>query len=568
LAPRLKARAEPDVRSPPANTGRPSGRTAADDAPPPRLARTRRGLLSPLTRRILTVNVLALAILVAGLLYLGRYQENLIHNELQALRVQAEILAGALGTGAHGTTPDGAAILRPEAAGPMLKRLVEPTGARARLFADDGELIADSRVLTGPGGAVQVERLPPPDENEALPGMAARIYEWVLDRMPARQALPVYLEHAEQRAADYEEAVRAIAGESAWRVRVDGHGGLVLSVAIPVQRFKQVLGALMLSETGEDIDEAVRDVRLDILRVFLVSLAVTVLLSLYLAGTIVRPLRRLALAADRVRRARGRGHDIPDFRGRHDEIGALAGDLRDMTEALRMRLDAIERFAADVAHEIKNPLTSLKSAVETAARVRDPDQQRRLMAIILEDVERLNRLITDISDASRLDAELSRLEPEPIDLGRLLSALVEVHRTAAREGRAGVAFEDCAGGSCMVMGIESRLVQVFQNLLTNAFSFSPPGGTVTVRIGRSGAWIEAVVEDGGPGIPEGSLEKIFDRFYSERPEGERFGTHSGLGLSISRQIVESQGGTISAANRRDSAGAVCGARFTVRLPAV
>jgi two-component system sensor histidine kinase ChvG len=387
--------------------------------------------------------------------------------------------------------------------------------------------------------------------------------EW----LPSRKDLPIYRERAKQRAANYDEVVHAIAGEPAERVRGDGHGGLVLSVAVPVQRFKQVLGALMLSESGDYIDDAVRDVRIEILRVFLISLGITVLLSLYLGGTIVRPLRRLAQAADRVRRARGRDHEIPDFRGRNDEIGALAGDLRDMTEALRQRLDAIERFAADVAHEIKNPLTSLKSAVETAARVREPEQQRKLMAIILEDVDRLNRLITDISDASRLDSELSRVEPERLDLGRLLDALADMRRATGGERQPRIVFEEQPGGPYVVMAIEGRLVQVFQNLLSNAFSFSPPGGVVTLRIGRDGRWVEAVVEDQGPGIPPSSLEKIFERFYSERPEGEPFGTHSGLGLSISRQIVEAHNGTIEAENRCDGQDRVIGARFTVHLPA-
>ena len=560
----MRATPAADERAPVSEraAGKPGERPAV-----PRAERDRRRLFSPLTRRILTVNVLALAILVAGVLYLGRYQDNLIDNELQSLRIQAEIFAAALGQEAYGTQPDGKTVLRREMAGPILGRLALPTGGRARLFAADGSLIADSRVQPGPGGAVQVEDLPPPSDDDALTRFVIGAYERLIEWLPSRQDLPIYHEHAKQRAANYDEVVRAIAGEPATRVRGDGHGGLVLSVAVPVQRFKQVLGALMLSESGDDIDDAVRDVRIEILRVFLISLGITVLLSLYLGGTIVRPLRRLAQAADRVRRARGRDHEIPDFRGRNDEIGALAGDLRDMTEALRQRLDAIESFAADVAHEIKNPLTSLKSAVETAVRVREPEQQRKLMAIILEDVDRLNRLITDISDASRLDSELSRLEPERLDLGRLLGALADMRRAAGVGGQPEIVFEELPGGPYVVMAIEGRLVQVFQNLLSNAFSFSPPNGVVTLRIGRDGKWVEATVEDQGPGIPPGSLQKIFDRFYSERPEGEPFGTHSGLGLSISRQIVEAHNGTIAADNRRDGQGRVIGARFIVRLPA-
>ena len=278
----------------------------------------------------------------------------------------------------------------------------------------------------------------------------------------------------------------------------------------------------------------------------------TVLLSLYLAGSIVRPLRRLADAADLVRRSPGRERSIPNFGNRQDEIGALARDLNAMTEALWQRLDAIESFAADVAHEIKNPLTSLRSAVGTVARLDDPHQQQELMGIILDDVQRLDRLISDISDTSRLDAELSRVTQEPLDLDLLLAALEEVHKTAGGAEKPGLDLEitpDHLGGaedatsnntnaSFRIFGVESRLVQVLQNLLANAFSFSPPGGRVLVRIERRRERdhdrVIASVEDEGPGIPPNNTARIFERFYSERPEGEQFGTHSGLGLSISR----------------------------------
>ena len=316
------------------------------------------------------------------------------------------------------------------------------------------------------------------------------------------------------------------------------------------------------------------------------ALAVTVLLSLYLAGSIVRPLRRLADAADRVRRSPGRERSIPNLGNRQDEIGALARNLNAMTEALWQRLDAIESFAADVAHEIKNPLSSLRSAVETVARLDEPRQQQELMGIILDDVRRLDRLISDISDASRLDAELSRVIQEPLDLGRLLAALVEVHKTTGGQEKSGLVFEiasdgqsggdqsdlDHAKGAFRISGIESRLVQVLQNLLANAFSFSPPGSRVVVRIDRcrdsDGERVIASVEDEGPGIPPNSTQRIFERFYSERPEGEQFGTHSGLGLSISRQIVEAHGGTIQAENRTDPEGKIIGARFVVSFPAL
>ncbi len=526
----------------------------------------RRGFLSPLTRRILVVNVLALAILLAGLLYLGRYEQNLIASEVQALKTQGEIFAEALAEGAYGTRANGTTELQGAIASTMLRRLVTPTKNRTRLFDQDGLLVADSRTLFGHQGAsVVVSELPPPDAGSLIGGIFDRTYNKIVGWLPGR-GLPLYEERADQRAADYEEVARALEGEPASALRVDEADRLVIGVAVPVQRFKQVIGAVFVARDGTTIEEAVRSVRIDILTIFAVALGVTVLLSVYLGSTIVRPLRRLAAAADKVRSAPGQVRSIPEFRGRNDEIGDLAADLNAMTDALSQRLDAIESFAADVAHEMKNPLTSLRSAVETAARLKDMDQQRRLMDIIQDDVTRLDRLISDISDASRLDAELSRDESEETDLNRLLAALVEVHRTSGSHGERRIAFEESSNGPFTVVGNEGRIVQVLQNLITNAFSFSPADGLVMVRIGRDRDWVVATVEDEGPGIPPGSLEKIFDRFYSERPDSEQFGTHSGLGLSISRQIVTVHQGRIEAENRTDLHGKVLGARFIVRFP--
>jgi two-component system sensor histidine kinase ChvG len=331
-----------------------------------------------------------------------------------------------------------------------------------------------------------------------------------------------------------------------------------------------VLGAVLLSVGSADLEQAVRAVRLDILKVFLVALSVTVLLSIYLAGTIARPIRRLAAAAERVRRGLGRQVAIPDFSRRGDEIGDLSSALRDMTGVLWQRMDAIERFAADVAHEIKNPLTSLRSAVETAARIEDTTKQRRLLAIILEDVQRLDRLISDISDASRLDAELSRYEHAPIALDRMLETLVELHEATATEDSPRLRLvlpHGARPSDFIVSGIEDRLVQVLRNLIANAISFSPPSGTLTLALQRDQGTVVVTIDDAGPGIPEGKLAAIFDRFYSERPAGEKFGTHSGLGLSISKQIVEAHRGVIRAENLRSPDGATTGARFIVRLPA-
>jgi two-component system sensor histidine kinase ChvG len=524
--------------------------------------------VSPLTRRILAVNVLALALLAGGFLYLGKYQASLIGQQIESLKTQGEVFAAALGEGAVLDSVDEGEVLLPDLARQMMRRLVEPTRTRARLFDIRGDVIADSRVLRGPGDTVQVLELPQPAREGTIPRIADQVYDGILNLLPRHTSYPVYRESASPKAADYAEVTRALRGETGSAVRSDpATGGLVFSVAIPIQRYKQVLGAVMLSTGSGEIEEELRTVRLELLRIFGVALLVTVLLSFYLAGTIARPIRRLAAAAERARGRRAR-IEIPDFTRRGDEIGDLSGSLREMTDALWQRMSAIESFAADVAHEIKNPLSSLRSAVETAIRIEDPANQRRLMAIILNDVERLDRLISDISDASRLDAELGRLELAPIDIAAMLAALVDVHEATRTDRLPRLVLEMTERGRGLIVpGIETRLSQVFRNVIGNAASFSPPLGEIRLTARHDGRAVLVAVEDEGPGIPEDKLTAIFDRFYTERPVGEKFGTHSGLGLSISKQIVEAHRGTIWAENRKDASGVTIGARFCIRLPA-
>ena len=559
--------------------GEPGGKPAARPAPRPeetarvRRVRRPRGFRSPLTRRILALNVLVLVIPVLGLLHLEQYRRTLIESEIDSLRIQARTFALTLGSTAVVGTPLGEERLMAEMARHLMRVLLSDTGVRARIFDRGGALVADSFVLVGPGGHVQVVELPAPDDGGVLSTLD-RWYKWLVERLPPGDRLPLYEETRIQTAAQYPEVERALFGEVLGMARADRRGRLVLSVAVPVQRYRQVLGALMVSKDGAVVDAAVRDRRLDILLVFAVALGVTVLLSLYLAGTIARPIRRLALAAEQVRRGKGRTYEIPDFSRRGDEIGDLSGALRDMTAALWARLDAIEGFAADVAHEIKNPLTSLRSAVETVARVEDPEQQKRLMSIILDDVQRLDRLISDISGASRLDAELSRAESAPVDVRHLLRTLYEAESATATAEGPRFRLELGAGEDLVVAGMEDRLGQVLRNLVSNAVTFSPARSEIVLgargeeggKEGGEGAWVVLSVSDQGPGIPEAKLGAIFDRFYSERPRDEKFGTHSGLGLSISKQIVEAHGGTIGAENRLDDQGKILGARFTVRLP--
>lgn len=557
-------------------------------APRAAVRRRARGVPSPLTLRILAVNVLALLLLVGALLYLGRYQDRLVQAELDALETEARIFASALGEGAVQRAADEpeqgqeSYELSPELGRQMIRRLALATETHTRLYGPDGRLLSDSRVLTGSPGKIEIQELPLPPSGDAVSRAVNEFYARFIDVVPSRENLPLYREPPSHAAGSPPPAnvERALAGENSatvWRLASPvARSNLLLTVAVPVQRYKEVLGAVLLSRSGAVIDEAIRSVRTDILRVFAVALLVTVLMSLYLASTIARPIRKLAQAADRLRTGHGRHTEIPDLTGRGDEIGELSGVLRDMTAALWARMDAIERFAADVAHEIKNPLTSLRSAVETVSRIQDPARREKLMAIIADDVQRLDRLISDISNASRLDAELSRAALEPVDIGAMLSMLADIHRTTAEdeeedgdeaEAPPDVVIDPPRGGSLTVKGLEGRLTQVFQNLIANALSFSPPGGRVRLAARRTpdGA-VEVTVSDDGPGIPDGKEEAIFERFYTERPAGEKFGTHSGLGLSISKQIVEAHGGTIRAANRLGPGGETVGAVFTVRLP--
>ena len=395
------------------------------------------GPFSSLSLRIFAVNLAAPVLLVLGLLFLDEYEDTLISTELEALRTQGELIAASLGEGAVVVetenadfptfTPNGnLRVIQPDTARQLVRRLAGLAQLRARLFDRDGNLIADSQLLQGPGGQVQVVDLPPVNEG-TLGQWLREAFAATLGRFGFKRGLEPYIERASPVAADFTEVTAALEqAEAGEAVRLRSDGQKMLTVAVPVQFYRQVVGAIFVSRDGRNVDKRLFAVRGSILAMFGWVLGLTILTSLYLASTIGRPLRILAEAAERVRHAKTRRHDIPDMTNRSDEIGELSGALREMTESLWQRLDAIESFAADVAHEIKNPLTSLRSAVETVARVKDPQQQKQLMSIILDDVSRLDRLISDISDASRLDAELSRAETAPIKLGALLNALAQM----------------------------------------------------------------------------------------------------------------------------------------------
>jgi two-component system, OmpR family, sensor histidine kinase ChvG len=551
---------------------------------------------SSLTRRIVFLNIAGLLALSIGFTFLSQFRAGLIDARIQSLSVQGQIIAAAIAASATVETgsaltvdPDKLLDLRPgesygpsedalygidfpinpERVAPVLRRLVSPTKTRARIYDRDGVLLLDSRNLFGRGDVLRYD-LPPP--NAEKPGIFERAYV-AARRWLGRGDLPLYHELGALSGRGYPEVAQALNGQNASMVRINDHGDVIVSVAVPVQRFRAVRGALMLSTQGADIDDMVEAERLAILKVFLVAAGVMVVLSILLAGTIAEPVRRLADAAESVRRRIRSRVEIPDFTRRRDEIGHLSGTLRDMTNALYSRIEAIESFAADVAHELKNPLTSLRSAVETLPVAKTDESRGRLLNIIQHDVKRLDRLISDISDASRLDAELQRQESVPVNLDKLLNTVVGVANEVNREDgvRVTLRFEGGGARSFKVPGHDSRLGQVVVNLIENARSFSPPGGTVRVTCRRLKSSVDIMVDDDGPGVQPDAVEKIFERFYTDRPQ-QGFGQNSGLGLSISKQIVEAHGGAIWVEDRigapgRDGTPTVLGARFVVRLPA-
>ena len=572
-------------------------RTLASWAHPVKLVRRMFGnlIFSSLTRRILFLNLAALVVLVSGILYLNQFREGLIDARVESLLTQGEIIAGAVAASAsvdtNSITIDPEKLLElqagqsispsnsnenldfpinPERVAPVLRRLISPTRTRARIYDGDASLILDSRYLYTSG---QVLRYDLPPAETVSPGWTEMVTTW-FNRFFQRRDLPLYREPPGADGSIYPEVMNALTGGRGAVVRVTEKGELIVSVAVPVQRFRAVLGVLLLSTQAGDIDKIVHAERMAIFRVFGVAAMVNIVLSLLLASTIATPLRRLSAAAVRVRRGARVREEIPDFSDRQDEIGNLSVALRGMTNALYDRIAAIESFAADVSHELKNPLTSLRSAVETLPLARNEQSRKRLMDVIQHDVRRMDRLISDISDASRLDAELARQDGVAVDMYQLLTDLVDIARQT-RAGGKDVAIElkvdkRGAGKSAFtVLGHDLRLGQVVTNLIENARSFVPEtGGRITIRLGRRRGTVQVLIEDNGPGIRAEVIERVFERFYTDRPDGEDFGQNSGLGLSISRQIIEAHGGSLTAENiAGNEPGTWAGARFIIELPA-
>jgi two-component system sensor histidine kinase ChvG len=496
-----------------------------------------------LTARILAVNIFALIVLAGGFFYLDSYRSQLIEERTDQSETEVRMAARAI---AAAPVADRAR---------MLTVLGQADGGRFRFYASPGAAPID-----GWKNSTPTYELRDPT-SEAWQRHVARALDRAIDQIVGAEVPEPFAEPAQDRLAAWPEAMAAIrTGQIQSHVRRAPERTPVISSAVPVPGG----GVLLLTSNQRDVVRTVRAERFWLGIVLLGTTALSIFLSLFLARTIARPLRRLAIAAHRVRLGRSREVQVPRLPARRDEIGTLARALSDMSQALRQRIDATEAFAADVAHEIKNPLASLRSAVDSLELVSDPELRARLVAIIRDDVGRLDRLITDISEASRMDAQLSRARFETIDVGAMIEQFVTARDERGVGNDVRLAFARPNRGSALIFGDGHRLARAIENLVDNAISFSPPGGLVQVAATRDRDEIVVRVEDDGPGVPEHAREAIFNRFHSIRPEGEEFGRHSGLGLAIAKAIVEGHGGRIYVSDRD---GNVQGARFTIRLPA-
>jgi two-component system sensor histidine kinase ChvG len=495
-----------------------------------------------LAHRILAVNLLTIVLLACGVLYLDAFRNQLSEERLNLIRREANISANAL------------AAAPPAARRRILESVARASDSRVRIYGANGSIVADSWQVTGP-----TYELRDPNTQKWTKD-AARAVDRGFNVLVGAKPLDDFIEPVSDRVQAWPEALQAKAsGETVTKARNAPDLTPVFSAATPAGN-----GVVLLTTNDRDFTRTVRSQRRSLFVAMALAILLSVLLSLFLARTIVRPLRRIALAAHRVRLGRAREVKVPRLPSRTDEIGLLARSVSDMSQSLRHRMDNIEHFAADVTHELKNPLASLRSAVDGLERVNDPDLRGRLLAVARDDVIRLDRLIGDISEAARTDAELARARFEPVDLGSLIEQLVSSWDNRRERGNARIAFARPRKDTAVILGDPGRLARAIDNIIDNAISFSPPGGLVEVAAARVGDEVRIRIEDEGPGVPEEAREAIFNRFHSVRPESEDFGRHTGLGLAIARAIVEGHDGEIDVQDRDD---APSGARFTIRLPA-
>lgn len=550
-----------------------------------------RWIAGSLLRRIIVSNLLGLTFLLTGIFYVSHQNVWLIDARRDSLLVQADVIAKAIAMNATVEPGGGLRIdpdklpaqdsallpfrddgfaalelsLNPERVAPVLRRFVDLGTNRARVYGRDGTLIADTTLIIQRGQIVRPEDA---QGRVRARNFWTRLTEWLID-----DELPVYKEIGSANGMSYSVVRSAMTGVSTPLLELTEDGERIVSVAVPIQRSKSVQGVLLLATLPGNLDKDVAAERQSIILLAIVAFAAAMMASLLLARTVAGPIKRLSWAAEHVSQNISARQDLPDYSGRTDEVGQMARAFRAMTASLYRRIEASEKFAADVAHELKNPLTAARSTAESLTYARNDAERDQLVQQIQYELKRLNRLITDVANASRLDAELARQQTEAVDLVGVASGIVETFEDILSESGHRV-FLDVAPAveqAYTVTGHDGRLGQVLTNLIDNAVSFSPPDGAVHVRISRDEREVELAVEDSGPGIPPDKLETVFERFYTDRPATEaQRGKNSGLGLSISREIVRAHGGRIWAENRHagdgSRAGPVIGARFVVRLP--
>ncbi|MBK48009.1 MAG: histidine kinase [Pelagibacteraceae bacterium] len=517
--------------------------------------------ISPLLLRLLTLNILALFFLLGGLFSIDRYQQTLEENEFKKLEDEGRILSQAIGRTILPTDDLRSQVIITREAQETISYLLNQSRVRIRLFSYQGDLLADSERSVGYQTRVKSIKLPSLQEKNFFRIFFEKIYSYISLLIVKTSKLSIYKENTLQQAEDYEEVLKALYGEETRFLRQLENGKKMFSVAIPVQSYKKISGAIMLTLDSSNIENKLKDFRFEVFKIFFLALFLTICVSIYLSVNIVRPIRKLATATRNINPSDGRKISVPQFTDRKDEINELAFSIKEMLNSIWNRMDAIENFAADVAHEIKNPLTSLKSAVEVANKTRNRKQLNKLSKVINQDIQRLDRLVTDISNASRLDAELSREGMKNFNIRKVLEGTINFYNRDKKK----IIFNFEKNLNYSIHGNKQRLSQVFSNLIDNALSFNKQNAKIEVLLKSNKNNVIIEIMDFGPGIHVSDFNKIFERFYTERPSNEKFGEHSGLGLSIVKQILEVHKGIITAENRLDKNKKICGAKFIVTL---
>ncbi len=530
-----------------------------------------------LTLRILLIVIFPTGMFFIGLLHLDQYRETVFEAKINALYRQGNTLARSIGlTDSEHSEQAQQKIseLTMQRASQLIASIPD---ARIRIFQPDGILINDS-LQSSKLFVPNIELTTQPDIIDyRISRILRRLTTQLTAVLSPKVEYPLYQELQNFTANDFMAVQLALKGDAARQLMRDHRGELIVAVAVPIQHLRVVRGALLLTASGAEIEHDIVQVQIALFEIFGGILFVTIGLGYYLSRSIIGPIIKLSRRANMVRLSENAisgksltpdgSFAMPELLGRRDEIGTLARDLTAMTDELQSRMKATASFAADVSHEIKNPLTSLRSAVETMGLIKDEAKQQRLMAIIVDDVVRLDRLISDISAASRLDEDLSSAEFMTTDIGELLQSFVD-NRQLTSTGAVRLVYNRPSTKVVATLA-QNRFVQVLDNVLANAASFSPNGGKITINLTQENNMTVITIDDEGQGIPSSKLDTIFDRFYTERPSGEEFGRHSGLGLSISRQIAHAHGGSITASNRNNDVNTDGGgARITITLPMV